>query len=158
MWSLTWAPILVLEKGTPAKKTRKILAQFLNHGKSWKGSAWNQPHAKKDMLGFNQILEDRQMVEAKLSILAMKSDKSVRIEPELRQRTLVFCVVFIDAHFKWRNERKCAGIVSFFSYITYYGVWNPRYVCFLASRPFLLKCHTVCLFLALVQRLWKTFK
>ena len=88
------------------------------------------------MLGFNQILEDRQMVEAKLSILAMKSDKSVRIEPELRQRTLVFCVVVIDAPFKWKNERKCAGIVSFFhiSHIIAFEI-QDTYV-FLLQGPF----------------------
>ena len=102
-------------KGHPCqKKTLEMLARFLIHGESCKYSAWNQPNAKNDMLGFNQILEDHQMVKAKLSILAMKSDKLVRIESELRQLTIVFCVVVIDALFKWRHERKCAGIVSFF--------------------------------------------
>ena len=111
-----------------------MLARFLIHGESCKYSAWNQPNAKNDM--FNQILADHQMVKAKLSILAMKSDKLVRIESELRQLTIVFCVVVIDALFKWRHERKCAGIVSFFhiSHIMPFEI-QDTYV-FLLQGPF----------------------
>ena len=102
----------------------------MSEKKSCKYFAWNQPNAKNDM--FNQILADHQMVKAKLSILAMKSDKLVRIESELRQLTIVFCVVVIDALFKWRHERKCAGIVSFFHILCRLKSKIRKFSCFKA--------------------------